>query len=94
MLAKKALDLPRSRDLRSNRLEDIQEMFRLVFEELDEQWRLIHQDVSTIQVVGDGWIYFGGKNQIGSARIGLVGTDWVCQHFIAGTYTSRLGSSP
>ena len=94
MRARKALKLPRPKDLRSNKLEDIQNILRLILDELDKQWRLLFQDVDVIQVDTDGWIYFGGKDAVGSARIGLVGTDWVCQHFIAGTYVSRLGSSP
>lgn len=94
MRARKALNLPRPRDLKSNKLEDLQDYFRLLFEEIDKQWRLLFQDIVTIQVDTDGWVYFGGKNAVGSARIGMVGTDWVCQHYIAGAYISRLGSSP
>ncbi|KKN73167.1 hypothetical protein LCGC14_0403400 [marine sediment metagenome] len=94
MRARRTLKLRSDKDLKSNRLSDIQNEFRLLYEELDKQYRLLWEDVNTIQVDGDGWIYFGGKNVTGSARIGLVGTDWVCQHFIAGTYTSRLGSRP
>ncbi len=95
MRAKKSLvSLPRPKELKSNKLEDIQEFFRKTFEELDRQWRLLFQDIATIQVDGDGWIYFGGKNVTGSIRIGQSGTDWVVQHYIAGTYTERLKSSP
>lgn len=82
------------KELTSNKLSDIQEHFRRWREELDKQWRLLFQDVQVIQVDTDGWIYFGGKDAVGSARIGLVGTNWVCQHYIAGDYVSRLGSSP
>lgn len=94
MRARKSLKLQRPKDLRSNKVEDIQNHLRLLYEELDKQWRLLYQDVAVIQVDTDGWIYFGGKDAAGSARIGLVGTDWVCQHYIAGAYASRLGSSP
>jgi hypothetical protein len=94
MRARKALKLPRPKELTSNKLEAIQDHFRLWREEMDKQWRLLFQDVAVIQVDTDGWIYFGGKDAVGSARIGLDGTDWVCQHFIAGAYASRLGSSP
>lgn len=94
MRARPALKFPRPRDLKTNKLEDVQEMFRLLLEELDKQWRLLFQDVSTIQVDGDGWIYFGGKNATGSIRIGQDGTDWVVQHYIAGTYTERFKTSP
>lgn len=94
MRARQTLKLPRARDLKSARLEDVQNMFRLIIEELDKQWRLLHQDVSTIQVDDDGWIYFGGKDQTNSVRIGRDGIDWVVQHFIAGTYTERFKTSP
>lgn len=94
MRARRTLNLPNARDLKSAGLKDVQNMFRLIITEFDKQWRLLWEDVNTIQVDGDGWIYFGGKNAEGSARIGLAGTDWVCQHFIAGVYTSRLGSRP
>ncbi len=85
--------LPSGRELRSVKLEDIQNFFDRYRREINSQYELLFQDVSTIQVDTDGWIYFGGKDVVGSARIGLVGTDWVCQHFIAGAYASRLASS-
>ena len=87
-----ALAMPN--ELRSTSLADMQQFLGRWRDELDRQWRLLWQDVSVIQVDTDGWIYFGGKNAVGSARIGLVGTDWVCQHFIGGAYASRLASSP
>ncbi|KKN74432.1 hypothetical protein LCGC14_0390520 [marine sediment metagenome] len=94
MRSRPALKLPMPRELTTNKVGDIQDHFRLWREEMDKQWRLLFQDVAVIQVDTDGWIYFGGKDVTGSARIGLVGTDWVCQHYIAGAYASRLGSSP
>lgn len=94
MRAKKTLRLPRPKELRSNKLEDIQNHLRILYEELDSAWKLLWQDINTFQVDGDNWIYFGGKNATGSIRIGQSGTDWVVQHFIAGTYTERLKSSP
>lgn len=95
MRARRTLKLRSHKDLKSNRLSDIQNEFRLLYEELDKQYRLLWEDVNTFQVDGDGWIYFGGKNQANSIRIGKSGTsDWVVQHFIAGTYTERFKSSP
>lgn len=95
MRARKSLNLRSHKDLKSNKLEDIQNEFRLLYAELDKQYRLLFQDVSVFQVDGDGWIYFGGKNAVGSTRIGKSGTsDWVVQHLIAGTYTERTKSSP
>ena len=94
MRARKSLKLPSHKDLKSNKLEDIQNYLRLLNEELDRQWRLLWEDANTLQVDGDNWIYFGGKNQTGSIRIGQSGTDWVVQHLIAGTYTERMKSSP
>ncbi len=81
MRAKKSLTgLPRPRDLRSNKLEDIQEFFRRAFDELDTQWRKLFQDVTTIQVTDDGFIYFGDKNTLGTWRLGRDGADWILEH--------------
>ena len=94
---RKEIGLPLSKVLSSNKLEDIQHHFELYKEALDNMYKRLLSDIITPSIGGggsDGWLYFGGKNVAGSARIGLVGTDWVCQHFIGGTYTSRLGSSP
>ncbi len=95
MRARKTLKLRSHRDLKSNSAEAIRNEFRLLYEELDKQYRLLWEDINTLQVDGDGWIYFGGKNAVNSIRIGKTGTsDWVVQHFIAGTYTERMKSSP
>lgn len=95
MRAKKALELPRPNDLKSNNVEDVKNHFRLWREELDKQWRLLFQDIAVIQIDTDGWIYFGGKDAVNSIRIGQSGTsDWVVQHLIGGVYTERLKSSP
>ena len=61
MRAKKSLSLPMPEALKSNKLEDIKEHFRLLTENLDKGYRLLYQDVATIQVDADGWIYFGEK---------------------------------
>ena len=96
----KTIGLPLSKALNSNKFEDLQHHFELINRALDNMYKLLLSDITTVTVgsgsaiiVGD-WIYFGGINAVGSARIGLVGTDWVVQHFIAGNYASRLGSSP
>jgi len=69
-----------AKELRSNKLEDIQVFFDRIFRELDEQWRLMHQDLSTIQVDEAGFIYFGNKDTLGTWRLGRIGADWVLQH--------------
>lgn len=46
MRAKKTLKLPSPKELRSNKLEDIQNHFRLLSEELDKAWRLLHGDLA------------------------------------------------
>ena len=95
MRARKTLKLRSHRDLKSNSVEAVRNELRLLYEELDRQYRLLWEDINTLQVDGDGWIYFGGKNQTNSVRIGMSGSsDWVVQHYIAGTYTERLKSSP
>lgn len=97
--APKTIGLPLPKELRSNKLDDIQNHLRLISEALDNMYRLLLSDITTVDISGGGgsgdpWIYFGGKNATGSARIGMVGTKWVVQHYISGTYKSRLGSSP
>ena len=47
MRTKKTLRLPRSKELKSNKLEDIQNHLQLLYDELDKAWRLIFQDVTT-----------------------------------------------
>lgn len=80
MLARKTLKLPRARDLRSNSLEDIQNMLEKVFNELDKQYRLLWSDLNVIQLDDDGFIYFGNKDTLGTWRVGRIGADWVLEH--------------
>lgn len=94
MRAKKSLiSLPRPKELRSNRLEDIQDFLQRAFDELDRQWKLLWQDVSTIEVDPDGWIYFGGKDVDGSWRVGRVGNNWEMQRRESGTYVKKGAST-
>ena len=89
MRAKKTLEsLRRPKELKSNKLEDIQNFLRLWREELDRQWRLLFQDVATIQLDRDGFLYFGNKDTDGSWRIGRDGADWVLEHRASGTWTA------
>ena len=80
MRSKNALNLRTDRDLKSNSLEDIRNEFRLLYEELDTQYRLLHQDVATPQLEVDGFFYFGNKDTLGTWRMGRIGADWVLQH--------------
>ena len=80
MRARKTLGLPLARELKSNSLTDLQNFFGQLFTELDKQWRLIHQDVSTIQLDDDGFLYFGNKDTLGTFRLGRDGADWVLEH--------------
>lgn len=89
MRAKKRLRLPRPKELQSNKLEDIQNHLRLLCEELDQAWKLLWQDVATIQVDDDGWIYFGNKDTDGTWRIGRSGTAWDMQRRESGTYVAK-----
>ncbi len=96
MRARRTLRLPRPRDLKSNKLGDIQNMFRLLLEELDNQWKLLFQDIHIIQTDTDGFIYFGNKDTDGSWRIGRIGPavginatpDYVLEHRASGTWTT------
>ena len=94
MRARKTLRLPKARDLKSSKKEDIQDIFRLLFEELDKQWRLLWSDVSEIQVDDDGWIYFGNKDTNGTWRIGRSGNKWDMQRRESGTFVKKAGATP
>lgn len=89
MRARKSLKLPRPKDLKSNKLEDVQNHLRLLHEEIDKQWRLLFQDLSVIQVDDDGWIYFGNKDTDGTWRIGRSGNDWTLERRESGTWTGK-----
>ena len=81
MRAKKSLSsLARPKGLKSNKVEDIRDFLTLWREELDSQWKLLFQDVSTIQLESDGFLYFGNKDTLGTFRLGRVGDDWVLEH--------------
>lgn len=94
MRAKNTIRLPRPKDLQSNKLKDIQEYFRVFFDELDKAYRLLWQDVATIQVDSDGWIYFGGKDTDGSIRIGRSGNDWNVERRESGAYVAKAAVTP
>ena len=89
MQARKSLQLPRPGDLQSMKLPDLQKYFGRLQEELDKQYRLMFQDINTIQVDIDNYIYFGGKNTEGSWRQGRDGDNFVTQRFedVLGTLT-------
>ena len=97
MRAKKSLNsLPMPRELKSNSKEDIQNFLRRMIKELDKQWRLLYQDVATIQLDADGYLYLGNKDTVGTWRIGREGLDWILEYQeIIGTWTrvvTRKGS--
>lgn len=89
MRAKKTLRLPRPRDLKSNKKEDIQDHLRLLYEELDKAWRLLWQDVAVIQIDDDGWLYFGGKDTNGTWRIGRSGDNLITERRESGAYVTK-----
>lgn len=76
-------------ELKSNKLEDIKEHFRLLTEQIDRGYRLLYQDVATIQVAEDGWIYFGEKDTDGTWRIGRSGNDWNMERRESGSYVAK-----
>lgn len=93
MRAKKSLKLPMPEELKSNKLEDIKEHFRLLTEELDKAYRLLWQDTAEIQVDDAGWIYFGNKDTDGTWRIGRVDNNWEMQRRESGTYVGKAGAT-
>lgn len=90
MRAKNALagTLPLPKELKSNKVEDIQEYLTWLQGQLDRQWRLLWQDVNTLQVPIGEFIYFGGKETDGSWRLGRSGADHILQHRDSGVWTT------
>ena len=62
MRARKSLNLPRPADLKSNKLKDIQDWLQRYIEEHDKQYRLMFQDINTLQVDIDNHIWFEPGN--------------------------------
>ncbi|MCK5644453.1 MAG: hypothetical protein KAJ19_26875 [Gammaproteobacteria bacterium] len=89
MQARKSLNLPRPADLKSNKLKDIQDWLQRYAEEHDKQYRLMFQDINTIQVDIDNHIYFGGKNTEGSWRQGRDGNNFVTQRLESGVWVTK-----
>lgn len=89
MIAPKTIRLPRPRELQSNNLTDIQIHLEKLNHEIISYLRYLRQDVTTIQVDDDGWIYFGGKDTNGSWRIGRSGTAWNAERREAGAYVAK-----
>ncbi len=88
-LARKSLKLPRPRDLKSNKLKDIQDWLQKYIDEHDKQYRLLVQDITTIQVEADNFIYFGGKDTDGSWRQGRDGNNFVTQRRESGVWVTK-----
>lgn len=93
MRAKKTLRLPKPKELRSNKLADIQRFFEVLCDELDKAYRRLYQDVATIQVDDAGWIYFGNKDTDGTWRIGRAGTAWNMERRESGTWVAKGAST-
>lgn len=47
MRAPKILDLPRPKELKSNKVEDIQDFFRRIIEEFDRAYKLLKDDMES-----------------------------------------------
>ena len=91
--AKKTIGLPLPKELASNTVEALQHHFELHKTALDDMYKRLLSDITTIQVgggsgieVGD-WIYFGDKDTDGSWRIGREDNNWVGQRRESGVWT-------
>jgi len=80
--------LSKARELQSTKLKDVQDFLDRIIRALNSQYQLLWQDVSTIQVDADGFIYFGNKDTNGSWRIGRDGVDWVLDHRESGAWVN------
>ncbi len=80
MISNKTLTLPLARELQSNKLTDIQEFLDRLIDRLEKAHRRLWQDIQTIQIPATGFIYFGGKDTLGTFRLGRIGADYVLQH--------------
>ena len=79
--------LPKAKELKSNKLSDVQDFFERVIDEVDRGYKLLFQDIATIQLDADGYLYFGNKDTLGTWRIGRDGADYVLEH-----QTTTLGT--
>lgn len=94
MQSRPSLNLPRARDLKSNKLKDIQDFLEKQQGEIDRQYRLMFQDILTLQVPADRFIYWGGKDTDGSWRIGRDGDNLITQRLESGVWVTKDTITP
>ena len=95
--ATKTIGLPLSKELRSADLEAVQHHFELFKTALDDMYKRLLSDITTIKI-GDGtgiivgdWIYFGDKDTDDSWRIGREDNNWVGQRRESSVWTPSKG---
>jgi hypothetical protein len=96
----KTIGLPLPRSLESNSLEAIQHHFDLYKTALDNMYKFLMSDITTIEITdggsggGGSWIYLGDKDTDGSWRIGVSGTDLNMERREGGVWVPKAASTP
>ena len=80
-------------------LESVQHMFELYKTALDNMYRYLMSDITTIEITDDvdsggKWLYIGDKGTNGSWRIGISGTDLNSERRESGTWVPKAASTP
>lgn len=97
----KTIGLPLPRSLESNSLEAIQHHFDLYKTALDNMYKFLMSDITTIEITDGGgsggegpYIYFGDKDTDGSWRIGIAEPDLNKERRESGVWVPKAADTP
>ena len=99
----KTIGLPLSKDLEAVDLEAIRHMFELYKTALDNMYRFLMSDISTIEITGVAdpddpgsgpWLYIGDKGTDGSWRIGISSPDLNKERRESGVWVPKAADTP
>ena len=90
-----------SKDLEAVDLEAIRHMFELYKTALDNMYRYLMSDITTVEITGGGgpgetgsWLYIGDKDTDGSWRIGIVEPDLNKERRESGVWVPKAADTP
>jgi len=96
----KTIGLPLSKSLEKTDLAAIQHHFELYKEALDNMYKFLMSDITTVEITegggGDGgaWLYIGDKDTDGSWRIGIVEPDLNKERRESGVWVPKAADTP
>ena len=95
----KTIGLPLSKDLEAVDLEAIRHMFELYKTALDNMYRFLMSDITTVEINetdedGSVWLYIGDKDTDGSWRIGIVDPDLNKERRESGVWVPKAADTP